>query len=110
MSASKPLERRLNTVKTRLLGSVETVTIPATDYAELLAAARQVTREKRCLRRSPIDMRPELRAFIIARLGKISYAQIAADCRRVFGAGATSKSAVDRFAARYAMETASKSE
>ena len=105
MTASKPIERRLNKVKTQLLSSVETVTIPAAEYAELLAAARLVKAGKRRFPRSPIDARPELRAFIAERLGKMPYARIVVECRKVFGDAAPSKSSIDRFAARYAMET-----
>lgn len=89
-------------VNTPLPGPVETVTIPAAEYAGLLAGT--ATREKRRRPCSRIDASPEMQAFIIARLGKISVRQISAECRRAFGSDGTGKSSIERFATRCAAE------
>jgi hypothetical protein len=83
---------------------VQTVTIPLTDYAELLDCRRRLVELKAAQRaferppKSPIDRDPELAAFIADRLGMAKLAEIRSACVAEFGPDRTpSRSAIARY-------------
>jgi hypothetical protein len=117
------IERGLTMVRTSDLESalplgpakvqgVEVVTIPLSEYADLLAAHRRLAEvepsgrpvKRRLLAKpaSPIDADPEISAFVAARLGKMTQKAILAACVAEFGPRrAPSKSAIGRFYQRH---------
>lgn len=100
--ASKRVKRPLKGACEPAAG--DTVTIPTARFLELLAAEAKVTgRTRRAAHypRSPIDLNPDLVAFIVARLGRMRLSQIRAEAVQVFGDRAPTKSAFDRFMRRY---------
>lgn len=94
-------------VDVAMIGGVEVVTIPLSDFAELLACRKRLERIERAgrsrshYRASPIDSDPELKAFILRRLGSTPLVDIAADCKKAFGDRAPSASAIHRFWQRH---------
>lgn len=91
----------------RTVAGGEVVTIPATEYAELLRCRRQLRRLKlvqnrfKGRRRIKIEADLEVALFIADRVGKSNAPAILAECNATFGAARTpSRSAFYRFAGR----------
>ena len=86
------------------LRGVEIVTIPLDEYSALLADRDKLDRilaaRPKGFPRSPIDKNPSLSAFILARYGKMTIDEIAAECAKAFRPS-PSTSAIQRFASRY---------
>ncbi|MCI4680419.1 hypothetical protein K9U39_06125 [Rhodoblastus acidophilus] len=99
MSQSDRRSKRSKTVKN--IRGVEVVTIPLAEYVALLGAQkRQLADDTNLVSgfpRSPIERDPRLAAFIRERRGKMELSQIAAECRRIFGPGAPSRSSICRY-------------
>ncbi|TDX60771.1 hypothetical protein EDE12_1187 [Methylosinus sp. sav-2] len=99
---------------------VEVVTIPLTEYADLLSARRQLAKLRPAGRRprkprlpapptSPIDADPEISAFLAARLGKMTQKAILATCIAEFGPRrAPTKSSIHRFYQRHFLPQAAR--
>ncbi|ABD87118.1 hypothetical protein [Rhodopseudomonas palustris] len=91
----------------RTLAGVELVTIPVTEYAELLDCRRRLAElravqtrfERRC--RSPIEHDSEVASFIADRLDRMTFADIRAECVARFGAARTpSRTAIHLYSVR----------
>lgn len=86
------------------LCKVKVVTIPAAEYAALLAAqddlARILAKRPKSFPRSPIDQHEDLAAFIVARWGTMTIDNLAQECAKTFQ-HAPSRSAIHRFMSRY---------
>jgi hypothetical protein len=94
-------------VKTATIADVEVVTIPATEFAELLECRRHAAekdfQEQRFMNplRSRIDRDPEVAVFVAKRLGTGTMEEIIAAVQSQFGPGRTpSRSALHRYWAR----------
>ena len=89
------------------LAGVELVTIPVTEYADLLDCRRrlaELTLVQEGLKgrsRSPIEDDPEVAVFLAERIGRIGIPAIRAECIGAFGAERTpSRSAIYRYQGR----------
>ena len=73
------------------IAGVEVVTIPISDYRDLLDCRRQLgTLRVRAdpanhTARSPLDCDPEIAAFLIERFGRMPVRQALSECRSRFG-------------------------
>ncbi|BBF92903.1 hypothetical protein [Blastochloris tepida] len=86
------------------ISGVPVVTIPAAEYAELLACWEQLARLRlfqeafQPRSKASIDQDPEVAAFIASRLGKVFLREVLAECRERFGVSRTpSRSAAQRY-------------
>jgi hypothetical protein len=86
------------------IAGVEVVTIPLSDYRDLLDCRRQLAElrvradPKMRTARSPLDCDPELAAFLAERFGRMPVDRALDQCRARFGQARTpSRSAAFRF-------------
>ena len=85
------------------IAGVAVVTIPISEYADLLEKKARLVRLDKADRyavpsRSPIEKDKTVRDFFMERLGKVAMVQIISDCKEHFGKARTpSKSAAYAF-------------
>jgi len=85
------------------ISGVAVVTIPLTDYADLLEKRARLVKLGKADRypvppRSPIEVDTQVKAFFLEHLGKKRMPDLLQECRRNFGASRTpSKTAAYRF-------------
>lgn len=88
----------------RKVADIEVVTIPLSEYADLLRCRVELAKQNVHLQRlerpgrSPIEQDPEVAVFIAERLGQITIKQIRSACERTFGIARTpARSSVHRY-------------